>query len=148
MTYIASLWEAGYHISNSVSIICLSLFWRISKPMSSISNNTIMSLPVGFLLHATNQEKKLSYFCNYFKYVLECDFFKLNLLGWHWLIRSYRFQVYSSIVLCANHLKSNHLLSPYIKPPSIPFSLAATTLLSVSMSFSFMSHIWVKSYGS
>ena len=37
MTYIASLWEAGI-ISNSVSIICSSHFWRISKPMSSLAH--------------------------------------------------------------------------------------------------------------
>lgn len=35
--YIASLWEAGI-ISNSVSIICSSHFWRVSKPMSSLAH--------------------------------------------------------------------------------------------------------------
>lgn len=37
----------------------------------STSNNIIISLPVGFLLHTTNQ-KQLFHFYNYFKYVLEC----------------------------------------------------------------------------
>ena len=36
----------------------------------STSNNIIMSLPVGFLLHATNQ-KQLFHFYNYLKYVFE-----------------------------------------------------------------------------
>ena len=70
--------------------------------------------------------------------------FKLNLLGWHWLITLYRFQVYISMIhdlqiaLCAHHLRSNHLPSPYVWPlllPSTPFPLVTTILLSVSMSF-------------
>ena len=52
--------------------------------------------------------------------------FSLNLLGWHWLIRFYRFQVYISMIhdlyiaLCL-HLKPNHPPSPWIRPP-LPFT--------------------------
>ena len=51
-----------------------------------------------------------------------------NLLGWHWLRGSYRFQGYISITLdlyialCVHHTKSNHLLSPYIRPPPPPIT--------------------------
>ena len=56
--------------------------------------------------------------------------FLLNLLGWHWLTRPYRFQVYNSIILtCIQH----YVLSPKVKslsstiypppPPPIPLSL-------------------------
>ena len=44
----------------------------------------------------------------------------LNLLGLHWLIKFYRFQVYNSIiqylyiVLCVHHLKLSLLSSPFI----------------------------------
>ena len=77
-------------------------------------------------------------------------FFKLNLLGWHWLIKLYRFQVYNSIihhlyiVLCVH--------PPQVKSPSIPISTPFTLLylppipfpsgnhhtVSVSMSFWFL----------
>ena len=46
----------------------------------------------------------------------------IKILEWHWLIRLYTFQVYTSmthdlhIALCAHHPKSNHLPSPYIWP--------------------------------
>ena len=64
-------------------------------------------------------------------------FYLLNLFGWHWLIKLYRFQVYNSkihhvyIVLCAHHPKSS-LLSPSfvciypLQPPSNPLSLWST----------------------
>ena len=73
--------------------------------------------------------------------------FKLNWLGWHWLIGLYRLQVYNTmmhdlyIILCAYHPRPNYLASPYTWPPlSFPSlhsssPLVATTLLSVSMSF-------------
>ena len=75
--------------------------------------------------------------------------FLLNLLGWHWLIKVYKFQVYSSIihhqytVLCVHHPKLGLLPSPFIPhfilfcflPP--PFPLVITILLSVSMRFYF-----------
>ena len=50
--------------------------------------------------------------------------FLLNLLGWHWLIKSYRLQVYNStthqlyIILCVHHPKSSLHLSPFI--PHLP----------------------------
>ena len=50
--------------------------------------------------------------------------FRLNLLGWQWLIKLHRSQVYNSIVhhlyivLCAHHPKSGVLPSPLI--PTIP----------------------------
>ena len=49
----------------------------------------------------------------------------LSLLGWHWLIRSYRFGVFVPLILdlyialCTRHLKSDHLLSLYIRLLSI-----------------------------
>ena len=48
--------------------------------------------------------------------------FLLNLLGWHWQITLYRFQVYNSImyhlytVLCVQHSKSSLLPSLFITP--------------------------------
>ena len=48
-------------------------------------------------------------------------FFLLNLLGWHWLIKLHRFQVYNSIIhhlyvaLCVYHPKSNLLSSWLLK---------------------------------
>ena len=47
----------------------------------------------------------------------------LNVLEWHWWIRSRRFRVSMSMIhdlyiaLCARHPKSNHLPSPYMCPP-------------------------------
>ena len=72
-------------------------------------------------------------------------FFLFYLLGWHWLIKLYRFQGYISItrylyvVLCVHHPKSSLLSSPPIPSlpsspfPHPPFSLVITTLFSVSM---------------
>ena len=74
-------------------------------------------------------------------------FILLNLLGWHWLIQLYRFQVYDAIlhhlcvVLCVHHLKSSLLPSPSTLPlpsstcPHSPSPLVMTRLLSVSMRF-------------
>ena len=71
----------------------------------------------------------------------------LNLLGWLWLIKLYRFQVYSSIThhlyigLCVCHPNSSLLLSPFIPPlpsytfPHPPFLLGITILLSLCMNF-------------
>ena len=68
--------------------------------------------------------------------------FLLNLLGWHWSIKLYRFKVYSSviyhlhIVLCV-HPKSGVLPSPFI--PTLPsFPLVITRLLSASVRFFFL----------
>ena len=50
------------------------------------------------------------------------SFFVIEFIGWHWLIRSYRFQVYNStihhlsIALCVHHPKSS-LLPFTIYPP-------------------------------
>ena len=44
-------------------------------------------------------------------------------MGWHWLIKLFRFQVYNSMInhlysaLCVHHPKSNLLLLPYIWSP-------------------------------
>ena len=52
----------------------------------------------------------------------------LNLLRWHWLMGSYRFQSYIymihdlHIALCAHHPEWDHLPSPYIWPP-LPFAI-------------------------
>ena len=77
-------------------------------------------------------------------FFLPCFFFVLNVLGWHWLVRLYRFQVYISvvqdlhIVLCAHYAKSSHLLWPDICPPlpsssssNPPFSLVTNILFIV-----------------
>ena len=99
--------------------------------------------------------------------------FLIKFIGGQWLISSCRFQAYNSmmhhlyIALCAHPPKSDLLLSLYVWPllpftvPPMPFSLTATTLLSVSehfclfichayscVAFSFISHLWVTSYGS
>ena len=74
--------------------------------------------------------------------------FLLNLLGLHWLIQLYRFQVYNSIIhhpyiaLCV-HTESqvsfhHHLLPPYPVPlPLPPFPLVIAIQLSVSEGYSF-----------
>ena len=55
------------------------------------------------------------------------------LLGWHWLIKLYRFQVYNSIthhlyiVLCIHHPKSSLLPSPFI--PSLLSSTSSTLFI-------------------
>ena len=54
----------------------------------------------------------------------------MNLLGWHWLIKLYRFQVCNSlilhlyIVLCVHHPNSSLLPSPFI--PHLPSSTSPT----------------------
>ena len=72
MTYIASLWEAGYHFQFCIYYLFISFLKNQQTYVKfSTSNNIIMSLPVHFLLHATNW-KQLFHFYNYFKYGLEC----------------------------------------------------------------------------
>ena len=70
---------------------------------------------------------------------------KLNLLGWHWLIKLHRFQVYNSIIIrhlycigCSlpRHVSSHHHLSPLypLLPSPYPlFPMVTTILLSVSI---------------
>ena len=94
----------------------------------------------------------------------------LNSLGWHWLVRLYRFWVYISkiyhlcIASCAHEPKSNHLLSWYAGPLSLyyPYPLPSgnhhMSFVSVSclfaflfssyIAFSFLSYVWVTPYGS
>ena len=97
--------------------------------------------------------------------------FKWNLLGWHWLIKLCRLQVYGIMMhhlylaLCAHHPKSG-LLSPYIWTP-VPFTahplnfpsgnhrtvvcvyeFLFVCLVCLFVAFSFKSYIRVKSYGS
>ena len=67
----------------------------------------------------------------------------MHFLGWHWLIKLYRLQVYNSIthhlyiVLCVYHpsqVSFHRYLSPCpLVPPPLPFSPVTTTVLSVSM---------------
>ena len=91
-------------------------------------------------------------------FIIYLFIFKLNLLGWHWLIRPYRFQLYILMILdlyialCARHLKSNHFPPPYIlgllpTPPPHLFP-SGNHHITVSMSFSFISQILVKWYDS
>ena len=74
--------------------------------------------------------------------------FTLNLLGWHWLIKSYRFQcTILWYMICTLHsvftTKSwmsfcHHMFDPLLSLPPLPqppFSLVSAILLSVSMSF-------------
>ena len=78
--------------------------------------------------------------------ILTFLFLKLNLLGWHWLIRSSRFQVYIFLwyficmLHCAPTTQSQIIFQHHIfgsLHPSFPtsFFLVTTILLSVSMSF-------------
>ena len=74
-------------------------------------------------------------------------FFKLNLLRLHWLIKLYKFQVYSPIVrhlysvLYVHHPKCSLLLPPFTLSlpssncPYPHFPLVVTILLSVPISF-------------
>ena len=92
-------------------------------------------------------------------------------MGWHCLVRLYKFQVQISmmhnlyIAMCTHHPQSDHP-SPYIgapvpfTTPTTPFAAVATPMFSVSefsfvcfsvcsfLAFSFISHRWVKSFGS
>ena len=77
-------------------------------------------------------------------------FLKLNLLGWLWLIRLYRFQVYTSmthdqhVALCGCHQKSNHLLSSCICLPlpfTVPCSLPSGNQLTVVCVYEFQCYI-------
>lgn len=57
------------------------------------------------------------------------------------------------ILHCAHQLKSDHLPSPYISPlhplnPTNPFLWWQMRLLFLSTTFSYISHRWMKSYGS
>ena len=60
--------------------------------------------------------------------------FLSDLLGWHWLIKLYRFQVHCSmihhlyIISCVHQPKSSLLLSPFIPP--LPSSPAPTPFTS------------------
>ena len=98
--------------------------------------------------------------------------FLLNLLVWHWLIQLCRFQVYIAMIYdlyvasSAHHSNAHHLPSPCIRPPLCllplhpPFlwyppycflcmSFCLLVFLVYSfVAFSFMFHIWMKSYGS
>ena len=78
--------------------------------------------------------------------------FRLTLLGWHWLIKLSRIQVYNSIIgylysaSCAHHPKSNLFPTPHMGaslsftnsshfPFPFPFPRATTMLLSESVGF-------------
>ena len=77
----------------------------------------------------------------------------IELMGWHWLIKLYRFQVYDSvthhlyIVLCVHHPKPSLLPTPFILlypllhlPTPLPSGNHHTVLLVyVSFFFSFLS---------
>ena len=118
---------------------CPSLSLTIFLVLQSILSDTNIATPVFFFISWNL-------------------FLKLNLLGRLQLIQLYRLQVYISMVqgLCIvcppPEVKSSSItiyLAPftfYYPPAHLP--LVTTTLLSVSVSFSFMSHMWVKSYGS
>lgn len=82
-----------------------------------------------------------------FFYMEFLDLFLLNLLGCHWLIIIYKFQVcifiiqHLYILLCAHHPESSLLPLPCICPftlfiPPPPFPLVITILLSVRFIFS------------
>ena len=81
-------------------------------------------------------------------YFLNLFFTLLNLLGWYWLIKLYRFQVCNAtirhlyIVLCVHHPRSSLLSSPLLPyTPStfspLPFPPVIPILISVSMRFLF-----------
>ena len=92
----------------------------------------------------------LAYSMNGFVFSFLSFLFLLNLSGWHWLMKLYRFQVYNStihhlyiIILCFNHPKSNLILSPFIPPfpsstcPHPTFPLVITVWLFVSICWDF-----------
>ena len=77
--------------------------------------------------------------------ILHSQFFLLNVLGLHWLIKLYRFQVYDSIIhhqyrtVCSppQVISFHHHLCPYTVSyfPHPSFPLVITTLLSMAMRF-------------
>lgn len=79
-----------------------------------------------------------------FPLVTDRLYFLLNSLGWHWLIKAYRFPVYKPIkhrlhtASCTCHSKPGLFLSPLIPPLSPPTSPTlfspVTARLSMSMS--------------
>ena len=90
-----------------------------------------------------------------FYFISSISFF-LNLSGWLWLIKPYRFQVYDSVThhlhtaSCAHHSQSSLFLSPpFISPLSFypsaqhPFPLAIAILLSVAAIFFFFLSAWI-----
>ena len=97
--------------------------------MSKIPNHQEMLLIHRHLKFSSTLNLNLFSFW-YVTLVLFLFIFYLNLLGWYWLIRSYRFQVHISTIhdlyieLCTHHSKSNHLPST-----AVWYSLLFTTHL-------------------
>ena len=74
---------------------------------------------IPFIRSSVSSEFTHSYFthCQYFDM---CNVFSLNLLGWYWLIKLYRFQVYNSITyhlyvaLSVHHPKLSSPITIYL----------------------------------
>ena len=92
-------------------------------------------------------------------------------MGWHWLIDLYRFEVYNSMIIdvCILHcvpttqsqiLFHHHIFAPFslYYPTPLPsgnyhtgvcvYEFSVFLFVCLFVAFSFISHIWVKSYGS
>ena len=140
-----------YHMI-TVVLICISLMasnaehslicvWALCMP--SLEKWCNIFFYTQYSSHFTDSTDIYVYILSF--YFLICVFL-LNLLGCHWLIKLYRFQVYDSIihhlyiVLCVHHPKLNFLPSPFISaipfsasPPPLP--LVITILLPMSTQF-------------
>ena len=123
------------------------------------------------LLHRTFWSSSVSaHQMHFLLFINSIVFFFKKLLGWHWLIRLCKFQVYSYVIhhpcisLCAHHPKFS-LLHHHLVDPINLFNLTLHPIPSSNhytvvciwgflcfvcsfVAFCFMSHIWVKSYGS
>ena len=116
---------------------------RILKRFPSPSNGTPFYL-FYFIFYA--KDKHFNFFYLFIK-----------LFGWHWLLDYVHFKCtflwyMISILYCVPTTQSqiifcHHIFGPlYPLLPPTPFPLVSTILFSVSMSFSFTSHISVKSH--
>ena len=89
------------------------------------SSCRLSSFPAALLINIISRPK--AHCCTFsssegglWRLTLCLKFFKLTLLGWHWVTKLYRFSVYSSVVhhlyiaLCVYHPKSNLLPSPCV----------------------------------
>ena len=148
---------------------CISLWFSICISLMAHDARHLFLCFLGIRLFSL--EKPIQIPCPFFNWAIFLFFlfYVPNLLGWQWLIRLHRFQVYNSKIY---HLYIMHcmpttqhqILHHYIFDPFFPLlpspcsPLITSILLSVLMSvcfsfcsfvaFSFISHQWLKSYGS
>ena len=96
------------------TLICCSTYWCIHWfiLVCALTGDRTHNLGIAGL--HSNQLSNLD--------MAKLSFIEMNLLGWHWIIKLYKFQVYNSIIhhlyvaLCVYHPKSSLLSLPFILP--------------------------------